>query len=278
MRDKFTPAEWEQYKRHRRFDRFSRLVGDPAMARLAKAHVMVVGLGGVGSWAAESLCRSGVGTLTIVDFDKVCVTNANRQLHALSTCVGRHKTSVLAERFEKINPDARVRPLTRFYNADSEAEVFSELPDFVIDAIDNVTAKCRLLTFCRERGIPSVCSTGSGGRLDPTQVRVADLSRTEVDPLASAVRKILRQKHGFPRKGDFGLPAVYSAEPPTPPIAPAYDKGKGFVCVCPHADNPHHTCEDRNIIMGTASFVTGAMGFSAASVAVRTLIQCQALS
>ncbi|MBI5622349.1 MAG: tRNA threonylcarbamoyladenosine dehydratase [Elusimicrobia bacterium] len=270
---KFTAEEWEDYKRHRRFDRFTRLVGDAAMNKLAGSHVMVIGLGGVGSWAAESLCRSGVGTLSLVDFDRVCVTNANRQLHALTSCVGRLKAEVLAERLTQINPEARVIPVPRFYNAESEAEVFKEIPDFVIDAIDNVTAKCRLLTFCRQEEISAVCSTGSGGRLDPTLVRVADLSRTEVDPLAAAVRKILRQKHGFPRKGDFGLTAVYSAEEPTLPIPPAYDKGKGFVCVCPHADNPHHTCEERSVIMGTASFVTGAMGFACASVAVRRLIQ-----
>lgn len=269
---KFSPEEWEDYKRHRRFDRFARLVGDASMARLSRAHVMVIGLGGVGSWAAESLVRSGVGTLTVVDFDKVCVTNANRQLHALAGCVGRSKASVLAERFLAVNPDARIRPLPLFYNAETRDEVFAERPDFVVDAIDNVTAKCHLLAFCRESCIPAVCSTGSGGRLDPTQVRVSDLAKTEVDPLAAAVRKILRQKHGFPRKGEFGLPAVFSVEPPTDPIEPAYDKGRGFVCVCPHSDNRLHTCGDRNVIMGTACFVTGAMGFAAASAAVRRLM------
>ena len=159
--EKFTPGEGEDYKRHRRFDRFARLVGDAAMARLAKSHVMVVGLGGVGSWAAESLARSGVGTLTIVDFDKVCVTNANRQLHALSS-TGLHKADAPAERLNMINPDMRVRPCA-FLQRRIRSRVFGEA-GLRGGCHRQRDRQCRLLTFCREQGIPVVCSTGSGGR------------------------------------------------------------------------------------------------------------------
>lgn len=156
---------------------------------------MIIGLGGVGSWAAEGLARSGVGHLSLVDFDYVCITNTNRQLQAMAGTIGKRKVEVLAERFQKINPMAKIDAHLKFYNADSSADLFSAKPDFVIDAIDNITAKCHLLSFCRSNNIPVVTSVGSGGRLDPTQIRVTDLARTEGDPLARAVRKILRQKY-----------------------------------------------------------------------------------
>lgn len=267
-----TEAELESYRLHRRFDRMGRLVGDRRMKKLMDSHVMVVGLGGVGSWAAEAIVRSGVGQVTIVDFDEICITNANRQLHALQGLVGQNKAEVLAERFRKINPGAVVRPLVRFYNFETSAGIFAQRPDYVIDSIDNVTAKCHLLNHCRASGIPVVCSTGSGGRLDPLQIRERDLSETEVDPLARALRRVLREKYGFPEKGSFGIPAVYSAEPATMPEALTYDQGLGFRCVCPQGDNPYFQCDNRNLIMGNAGFVTGAFGMACASIAVRGLI------
>jgi tRNA threonylcarbamoyladenosine dehydratase len=267
--------ELETYKLHRRFDRMGRLVGDRAMKRLMDAHVMVVGLGGVGSWAAESLVRSGVGEVTLVDFDEICVTNINRQLHALSGLIGKNKSDVMAERMRQINPKARITSVPLFYNADHNAQIFERRPDWVVDAIDNVTAKGHLLAHCREHEIPVVCSTGSGGRMDPTQIRVTDLGLTTVDPLARAIRGMLRDKHGFPagEGAEFGIPAVYSTEPATEPHELHYDGGKGFRCVCPQGDNPFFTCDSRNLIMGNASFVTGAFGFTCASVVVRSLTQ-----
>lgn len=274
MNTLMTEQELQTYKLHRRFDRMGRLVGDDQMKRLMKSHVMVVGLGGVGSWAAESIVRSGVGTVTLVDFDQVCVTNFNRQLHALQGQVGEEKTRVMAERMRLINPGARIRPIAKFYNAEHHEEIFQERPDFVIDAIDNVTAKCLLLQYCRERKIGVITSTGSGGRLDPTQVKVVDLNLTEVDPLARELRKILRQKYGFPTEigVPWGLPAVFSAEPATEPRELHYDGGKGFRCVCPQGENPYFNCDSRNLIMGNASFVTGTFGLVCASVAVRTIL------
>ncbi len=241
------------------------------MARLQGAHVAVIGLGGVGSHAAEALARSGLGHLTLIDFDLVCVTNVNRQVQALRGTVGRPKASVLAERLRAINPDAGVRAVPLFYEARLADRLLSADLDFVIDAIDNVTAKCHLLAACRERDLPVVCATGASGRVDPTRVQIADLSCTQVDPLAHAVRKVLRKRYGFSREAPWEIPAVFSTEPLRAPRALPYDSGDGFSCVCPNGDNEHHTCDDRNVIWGTAGFVTGTFGLACASVVVRTL-------
>lgn len=269
---KATTEELENYKLHRRFDRIGRLIGDPSMQKLLQSHVMVIGLGGVGSWAAEMLVRSGVGKLTIVDFDEVCVTNFNRQLHALQGAVGTQKADAVAERLRKINPSCEIIPIKRFFNADSRDEIFATRPDFVIDAIDSITPKCMLIAYCRDEKIPLVVSTGSAGRLDPTRIRMSDLGTTEIDPLAKAVRRILRQQYGFPEKGEFGIAAVFSPEPPREPEELKYDNGKGFKCVCPQGDNGFFNCDNRNIIMGSAGFVTSAFGMACASHVVRELI------
>lgn len=272
----WSEAELEDYKLHRRFDRIGRLVGDAKMKKLMDSHVMVIGLGGVGSWAAEMLARSGVGTLTLVDFDEVCITNFNRQLHALQGSVGTQKATAVAERLAKINPSAKIIPILRFFNNDSREEIFSpelagKRPDFVIDAIDSITPKCMLLAHCHKEKIPVITSMGSSGKLDPTQIEITDLAKTEIDPLARAVRRILREQYGFSAKGKFGIPAVFSPEAPIMPSELKYDNGKGFKCVCPQGDNTFFQCDNRNIIMGSAGFVTGSFGMAAAAYAVRCL-------
>ena len=249
-----------------------RLVGEENMRRLAQAHVMVIGIGGVGSWAAESLVRSGIGTVTLVDFDDVCITNFNRQLHALEGTIGQPKAAVMGDRLRRISPDATIRVLPLFYNAESAGQVFETRPDYVIDAIACVTAKCHLLASCRRDGISIVTSTGSGGRLDPTRVEVADLGLTDVDPLARALRRLLRRDYGFPAEGVFGIPAVFSREPATMPHALSYDGGKGFRCMCAKGNNPYFNCDQRNLILGNASFVTGVFGLHCAAIAVRALL------
>lgn len=276
----WSEAELEDYKLHRRFDRIGRLVGDAAMKKLMDAHVLVIGLGGVGSWAAEMLARSGVGRLTLVDFDEICVTNFNRQSHALQGAVGTQKATAVAERLAKINPSATVTPVLRFFNHDSRDAIFAHAkdgrPDFVVDAIDSVTPKCMLLAHCRANGIPVITSTGSSGKLDPTRIEIRDLAKTEFDPLARSVRRILREQYGFPAKGEFGIPAVWSPEPPIMPVELKYDNGKGFKCVCPQGDNAFFQCDNRNIIMGSAGFVTAPFGMAAAAHVVRTLIGASA--
>lgn len=268
-----TDAEMENYRLHRRFDRMGRLIGDDRMKALMNSHVMIIGLGGVGSWAAESIARSGVGKITLVDFDEVCITNFNRQLHALAGMVGKPKVHLMAERLTKINPQAQVRAIEQFYNQAHHDEIFSEQPDFIIDAIDHVTSKCYLLAFARKAGIPIVTSTGSGGKIDPSQIKVADLADTEKDPLARSIRRILREQYEFPVEGTYGIPAIYSTEPAQKPFDLHYDGGKGFRCVCPQGDNEFFNCDSRNLIHGNASFVTGTFGLFAASVAVNQLVK-----
>lgn len=261
---------WENYKLHRRFDRMGRLVGDAKMKALMDSHVMVIGLGGVGSYAAEMVVRSGVGKVTIVDFDQVCVTNVNRQLHAMKGTIGKYKADVLAERFRLINPKAEINPLNKFYNYESSDEILDLNPDYIIDAIDAVTAKAHLLYTCMQRNIKVVCSGGAGGRIDPTALEIADLGKTKIDPLCRSIRKILRQKYDL-RINHFGIPTVYTQEPISEPQELAYDNGQGFRCVCPQGDNEFFTCDNRNVIHGTAGFLTGAFGFACASVVVRAI-------
>lgn len=261
----------DTYRLHRRFDRMGRLVGDDKMAQLMSSHVTVIGLGGVGSMVVESLVRSGIGHLTLVDFDRVCVTNSNRQLQAMRGTVGKRKAEVLGERVRAINPQARVDVVCRFYDAHSAEDILKDA-GFVVDAIDNVTAKLHLLASCRSRGIPVVSCTGAAGRIDPTAVKFADLADTEGDRLAHIMRKHLRQRYNFPRKGPFGIPAVFSTEPQIEPVELHYDHGEGFRCVCPGGSNDLHSCDSRNIIYGTASWVTGTFGLVAASVVVRKIL------
>ena len=277
-----TEKELENYRLHRRFDRMGRLVGDDGMQKLASAHVMVVGLGGVGSFVAESLARSGVGKITLVDFDEICITNFNRQLHALNGLVGEKKALVVAERLQKINPSARIVPVVNFYNERLSEEILvtdrekfpEQVPDIVIDAIDSITSKCHLINKCKEAGIPIFTSMGTGGRLDPLKIRVDDIAETEHDHLARSVRQILRGQYGFPAdgRGKFGVMAVYSVETPRKPVELNYDGGKGFRCVCPQGKNEFFNCDNRNLIWGNASFLTGAFGLQLASLAVRQIL------
>ncbi|WP_374033343.1 ThiF family adenylyltransferase [Bdellovibrio bacteriovorus] len=257
------PQETE-YVLHRRFDRMGRLVGDEVMKRLFNTHVMVIGLGGVGSWAAESLARSGVGKLTVIDFDEICITNANRQLHALQGLVGKKKAEVMGERLRKINPQNTVTVIPEFYNAENSEMMLSHKPDYIVDAIDNLTAKTHLLATCRERGIKVITSGGSAAKMDPLRIKKADLADTYVDPMAAQVRKMLRQKYDFPEK-NFGIPCIFSDETPIQPVELKYDHGQGFKCVCPKGQNDLHNCDSRNVIWGTASYVTGAFGLAMAS-------------
>jgi tRNA threonylcarbamoyladenosine dehydratase len=265
-------GEESGYRLHRRFDRMGRLVGDEAMRKLLGSHVMVLGLGGVGSWAAESLARSGVGRLTLVDFDLVCVTNANRQLHALRGTTGKPKAEVMAERLRAIHPTCEVEAVRSFYEAETSEALLARGPDLILDAIDNLTAKAHLIATCQARGIPLVVSGGASGRMDPTQIRVGDLSEVEGDPFLAALRKLLRRNHEFPSTRGWQIPTVHSLEPAATPIPLAYDAGEGFRCVCPQGDNGKHTCDARSLIYGTASFVTGAFGLACAAQAVRGIL------
>jgi tRNA A37 threonylcarbamoyladenosine dehydratase len=255
---------------HRRFDRTARLMGDAALDRLAGATVTVFGVGGVGSFAAEGLARSGVGRIILVDFDRICVTNVNRQLHALKGTLGKPKVVVMAERLRAINPDAVVEARAEFYAEKSAARLLTPEPDVIIDAIDNVAAKLHLIATCVRERLRLVSAMGAAARTDPTQVRVADLAETRRDPFARELRKLLRKKHGLDCARPLGVTAVYSEEDPIAPVPLAYDTD-GFRCVCPGGDNGLSDCEHRNRIEGSAAFVPSVIGMTAAACAVRLL-------
>ena len=263
----------DTYRLHRRFDRFARLTGDEGMERLMNSFVIVFGLGGVGSYAAEALCRSGVGKLRIVDFDDVCVTNTNRQLHALKGNIGKPKSALMGDRLRLINPMAEIDDRKIFYQAESSEELLDGNPDFVIDAIDQFTAKCHLLATCKARNIPIVSSMGAAGRMDPTRVQMTDLNRTHHDKMALNVRQILREKYQFPRgKAKWGIPAVFSDEEMILPKPLGYESETGFVCVCPQGQNGLLSCDRRARIDGSASFVTGTFGMVLASAAIKGIL------
>lgn len=265
------PKPW---RLHRRFDRAARLLGDQAMKCLEDAHVVVFGLGGVGSYTVEGLVRSGVGRLTVVDFDLVCVTNSNRQLHATVSTVGKPKAELMAQRCKSINPDVQVTPIVDFYREEQADQLLAGPFDYVVDAIDNVKAKLNLLHNCLTRGYPVVSSMGAAGRLDPTAIRVEDLCETHMDPFAKDIRKLLKRKYGHDTSKPTGITAVFSIEPRREPFAVQYDEAHGgFMCVCPQGENEFHSCEHRNQIDGSAAFVTSVFGMQIAGVVVRRIAQ-----
>lgn len=199
----------------RRFGGLARLYGAAALARFARARVCVVGVGGVGSWAVEALARSGIGALTLIDLDHIAESNVNRQIQALEPDFGKAKVRALAERVAAINGTARVEPVEAFAEADSLPELLGAGADFVVDCIDSVRDKVALIVYCRQQGLPLISVGGAGGILDPTRVRVLDLSRAVQDPLLSRTRRLLRHEHDFPRdpKRPFKVPCVCSDEP-----------------------------------------------------------------
>ncbi|MCO5045004.1 MAG: tRNA threonylcarbamoyladenosine dehydratase [Kiritimatiellae bacterium] len=264
----------EKVKENPRFSGVERLVGKDGLARLARARVLVVGLGGVGSWTVEALARSGVGTLSLMDGDDVCVTNTNRQLHAVAETVGQPKAEVLAARVRAINPACRVVARREFFRRDEEARPFDETFDFVVDCVDGVMAKATLIGNCHERGIPVVSCGGAAGKLDPGQVQVADLSRVHHDRLLMFVRKKLRKHYGFPGRGNkrMGISCVFSPEPIREPDACSVEVREEDNLIGDARSGP--ACDTR---LGSAVFVTAVFGFHAAGVVVRALSESGAV-
>lgn len=248
-----------------RFGALGRLYGAAALPRLASAHVAVVGLGGVGSWVVEALARSGIGALTLVDLDDVCVTNTNRQAHALASTVGRPKVSVLAERVGAIHPACRVVPVDEFFTAETAERLLAPRFDWLVDAIDGMSNKALLIARCVARGQPILTVGGAGGRRDATRIRTGDLGEAQGDDLLRLVRKKLRRDHGFARgEGHvYGIPCVYSYERPLYPWADG---------TCATEPEPGSSLKlDCASGFGTGVFVTGAFGFAAAGEVVRRI-------
>ena len=221
----------------RRFASVARVYGEAGCQRLWQSHVVVVGIGGVGSWAAEALARSGVGRLTLIDLDHVAESNINRQVHALTSTLGAAKVEVMAQRIRDISPDISVHPVDEFIEPGQEEKLIPADADLVIDAIDAVAAKASLIAWCVANDKPVIACGAAGGRTDPLQLRVEDLSRTTGDALLSAVRARLRRRHGFPRGDGTAMPSSVSrAETSNMSAHSATQEGEGAPCHFPVQD------------------------------------------
>jgi tRNA A37 threonylcarbamoyladenosine dehydratase len=253
-----------------RFAGIDRLYGRGAVQRLSDRHVAVVGLGGVGSWAAEAFARSAVGRLTLVDADDLCVSNTNRQLPAIAGQYGRAKVEAMAERLRAINPAIDVDPVASFLTPSNLDDLLDRGYDLVLDACDSFRSKVTAIAWCRRRKQPILTVGSAGGRTDPTQVRVRDLSRTEHDAMLSLIRKKLRGEFNFPKNADryFGVPAVYSLE------NVKYPQADGSVCgLRPQLDNDAALKLDCGAGLGAATHVTGAFAFAAVGKALDILLK-----
>lgn len=255
---------------HDRFAGVDRLYGAGTIARLARKRVAVVGLGGVGSWAAEALARSAVGHLTLVDADDLCLSNTSRQLPAIAGQYGRNKAQAMAERCRAINPAIDARAVEAFLTPGNLDDLLDDGYDLVLDACDSFRTKVEAIAWCRRRKQPVITVGAAGGRTDPTQVRVRDLSRTEHDAMLSLIRKKLRGEFGFPKNHDryFGVPAVYSLE------NVRYPQADGSVCgVRPTAGGDAALKLDCGTGLGAVTHLTGAFAFAAAAKAIEMLLK-----
>lgn len=197
-----------------RFGGISRLYGNNGANALQQAHFCVIGIGGVGSWVAEAFARNGVGQLTLIDLDDLCVTNINRQIHALTETVGLSKVDVMDDRIKQINPECQVNVIEDFVTLENVQSLLPNSIDYVIDAIDSVQVKCAIIAHCKRNKLPIITIGGAGGQIDPSKIAIADLSQTYQDPLLAKVRNQLRREYNFSRnvKRKFSIDAIFSSE------------------------------------------------------------------
>lgn len=248
-----------------RFGGIARVYGLAGMEKIKRGRVLVIGIGGVGSWVAEALARTGIGHMTLVDLDDVCVTNINRQVHAINQTVGKFKVDVMKERVNHINPYCEVDTKQCFFNPKNLGVIFDKEYDFVVDACDDFTNKCYLIDYCVKNKIPTVVMGGAGGKTDPLQIRITDMSTSANDRLLARLRKKLRQDFDFPGEndGDFGVWSVWSHERAVYPTADGCVTHKPPGTLAKNMD-----CSEG---FGSVSFVTGAFGFATASLIMREL-------
>ena len=244
------------------FSRTQLLLGSEAMEKLKGARVAVFGIGGVGGYVCEGLVRSGVGAFDLVDDDKVCLTNLNRQIIATRKTVGKYKVDVMRERMLEINPDCDVRVHKCFYLPETAAEFNFSDYDYVVDAVDTVTAKVTLVLEAQKAGVPIISCMGAGNKLDPSRFRVADIYKTQGCPLARVMRTALR------KRGVKKLKVVYSDEIPTRPIEDMSISCRSH-CICP--PGAKHTCTERRDIPGSTAFVPSVAGLIIAGEVVKDL-------
>jgi len=254
-----------------RFSSLANVYGEDNLQKLYKAHICVVGVGGVGSWVVEALARSGVGRITLIDGDDISRSNINRQLHALESTIGKMKVQVMKQRVLDINPDCDCQMYEQYLNKDNTFDLLMPEPektyDVVIDAIDRIKYKALMIYFCKRNKIPVIATGGAGGLIDPSQIEIKDLSRTWNDPLASAVRLCLRQVHNFSRdpKRSFGVPCIYSTEQQRYP-----DKDGNIGYQKPGIAGLSLDC---GFGYGSAVSVTATFGFTAAAKAIEIIMK-----
>ena len=244
------------------FSRTQLLLGQDGMDRLANARVAVFGVGGVGGFTVEALARSGVGAIDLIDDDKVCLTNINRQIIALRSTVGKYKVDVAAERLHDINQNIQVNTYKTFYMPDTAHQFDFSQYDYVVDAIDTITGKLELVMQANNAGTPIICSMGAGNKLDPTAFRVADIYKTSVDPLARVMRHELR------KRGIKKLKVVYSEEPPMRPVDDMASSCRTN-CICP--PGAVRKCTERRDIPGSNAFVPSVVGLIIAGEVIKDL-------
>lgn len=244
------------------FSRTQLLLGQDGMDRLANARVAVFGVGGVGGFTVEALARSGVGAIDLIDDDKVCLTNINRQIIALRSTVGKYKVDVAAERLRDINQNIQVNTYKTFYMPDTAHQFDFSQYDYVVDAIDTITGKLELVMQAHKAGTPIICSMGAGNKLDPTAFRVADIYKTSVDPLARVMRHELR------KRGIKKLKVVYSEEPPMRPVDDMASSCRTN-CIC--SPGAEHKCTERRDIPGSNAFVPSVVGLIIAGEVIKDL-------
>ena len=247
---------------HNWLERTELLLGSEKLELLRNAHVLVVGLGGVGAYAAEMIARAGVGRMTVADADTVNATNINRQLYALRSTVGQSKAEVAARRCADIDPELRVHPICATYDAAHRDRFFSTHYDYIVDAIDLVSCKLDLIEQARLRRIPILTALGTGNKLDPTLLQVTDISKTSGCPLARVMRTALR------KRGVKHLKVVYSDEIPTRPIEDMSISCRSH-CICP--PGAKHKCTERRAIPGSIAFVPSVAGLILAGEVVKDL-------
>ena len=243
------------------FSRTELLLGKEGVEKLSKSRVAVFGIGGVGAYAVEALVRSGLGAIDIIDDDKVCITNLNRQLYATRKTVGKYKVEVAKERILDINPDCVVNTYQTFYTPQTENEFDFSKYDYVIDAIDTVVGKLSLIEKAKAANVPIICAMGAGNKLDPTRFEVADISKTSVCPLAKVIRQELRKRR------IKGVKVVYSKEIPIKPKEDMSISCK-YHCVCPPGTRK---CTVKHQIPGSTAFVPPVVGLIIAGEVVKDL-------
>ena len=248
-----------------RFGGILRLYGTSAVELLINSHVLVVGIGGVGSWIAEALARSGIGQISLMDLDDICITNTNRQIHALHSTIGLSKTHVMKERLVNINPTLLVHCIDDFLDTDNIESAFNITPpcSLIVDAIDNTRIKAETIAYCKRKKQKVITIGSAGGKKDPQRIQHSDLSKTTNDPLLAKVRHQLRRKHHFPKnlKRRFSIEAIYSPEPMT------YPDNNGETCQT-RAFLKGHEKLDCSSGYGASTMVAATFGFVAASRAI----------